>query len=96
MALLKTVAELRELGKCIVFSTHIMREVEKLCDRVAIIHRGAVLADGTLPELRDRHGEPDLEELFFRLIAAAEAESDDMRLGECPTSNVQRPTSNER
>src|SRR5262245_34833369 len=71
-SLLKTVAELRDLGKCVVFSTHIMREVEKLCDRIAIIHRGAVLTEGTLPELREEHGEPDLEELFFRLIAATE------------------------
>ena len=67
-ALLKTVAELREHGKCIVFSTHIMREAEKLCDRIAIIHRGSILAEGTLEELRERHQEHDLEELFFRLI----------------------------
>ena len=39
-ALLDTVAELRQHGKCIVFSTHIMREAEKLCDRLAIVHRG--------------------------------------------------------
>jgi sodium transport system ATP-binding protein len=75
-ALLKTVAELRELGKCIVFSTHIMREVEKLCDRIAIIHRGMVLTEGTLGELREKHGEPDLEELFFQLIAASETAPD--------------------
>jgi len=68
-ALLHTVAELREHGKCIVFSTHIMREVEKLCDRVAILHRGSLLAEGTLEELRDRHHERDLEELFFQLIS---------------------------
>lgn len=68
-ALLKTVMELREQGKCIVFSTHIMREVERLCDRIAILHRGHILAEGTLGELADRHGEPDLEELFFRLIS---------------------------
>jgi sodium transport system ATP-binding protein len=67
-ALLDAVAELRDQGKCIVFSTHIMREAERLCDRVAIIHRGRILTEGTLEELRDRHGEPDLEELFFRLI----------------------------
>jgi sodium transport system ATP-binding protein len=67
-ALLKTVAELREHGKCIVFSTHIMREAEKLCDRVAILHRGHILAEGLLGELRDRYEEQDLEELFFRLI----------------------------
>ena len=39
-ALLKTVAELRDQGKCVLFSTHIMREAEKLCDRMAIVHRG--------------------------------------------------------
>ncbi len=68
-ALLKTVAELRDHGKCIVFSTHIMREAEKLCDRIAIMHRGHILAEGTLDELREQHGEHDLEELFFRLIS---------------------------
>ena len=72
-ALLKTVAELREQGKCIVFSTHIMREVEKLCDRVAIVHRGRILAAGTIDELRERYDERDLEELFFRLISEHDA-----------------------
>ena len=72
-ALLKTVAELSEQGKCIVFSTHIMREVEKLCDRVAIVHRGRILAAGTIDELRERHDERDLEELFFRLISEHDA-----------------------
>ncbi len=72
-ALLKTVAELREHGKCIVFSTHIMREAEKLCDRIAIMHRGHILAEGVLDELREQHGEQDLEELFFRLISDHDA-----------------------
>jgi sodium transport system ATP-binding protein len=67
-ALIDAVAELRDQGKCIIFSTHIMREAERLCDRIAIMHRGRILAEGTLAELRDEHGEPDLEELFFRLI----------------------------
>jgi len=67
-ALLKTVAELRDHGKCVVFSTHIMREAEKLCDRIAIMHRGHILAEGTLGELCEQHGQPDLEEVFFRLI----------------------------
>jgi sodium transport system ATP-binding protein len=67
-ALLATVSELREQGKCIIFSTHIMREAERLCDRIAILHRGHILAEGTMEELADKHGEPDLEELFFRLI----------------------------
>ncbi len=68
-ALLRTVAELRDQGKCIIFSTHIMREAEKLCDRIAILHRGRILAEGTLEELRERYHEHDLEELFFRLIS---------------------------
>jgi sodium transport system ATP-binding protein len=67
-ALLKTVAQLREAGKCVLFSTHIMREAERLCDRLAIIHRGHLLAEGSLGELRDRFNEHDLEELFFGLI----------------------------
>ena len=74
-ALLRTVAELRDLGKCIVFSTHIMREAEKLCDRLAIMHRGRILAQGTMEELRDAYHEQDLEELFFRLISTHDAEA---------------------
>ena len=67
-AVLEYIQRLRDQGKCIVFSTHVMREAEKLCDRIAIIHRGRILAMGTLDELLERHGGPDLEELFFRLI----------------------------
>ncbi|HEX4132405.1 MAG TPA: ATP-binding cassette domain-containing protein [Pirellulales bacterium] len=72
-ALLNTVAELRDLGKCILFSTHIMREAEKLCDRIAIMHRGHILAEGSLDELCDMHHERDLEELFFHLISEHDA-----------------------
>ncbi|MBX7074169.1 MAG: ATP-binding cassette domain-containing protein [Pirellulales bacterium] len=68
-ALLRTVQELSDHGKCVIFSTHIMREVEKLCDRVAIMHRGRILAEGSLDTLRDQHSEADLEELFFQLIS---------------------------
>ena len=67
-ALLDTVAELRDKGKCIVYSTHIMREAERLCDQVAIMYEGNILAEGTLEELLNTYGEEDLEELFFGLI----------------------------
>ena len=50
-----------------------MREVEKLCDRVLILHRGQVLAEGDLAELRERYAEGDLEELFFQLISRHDA-----------------------
>ncbi len=81
-ALLETVALLRDQGKCIVFSTHIMREAEKLCDRVAIVHRGKILAEGTLKELRDHYEEAELEELFFRLIS----DHDDRHVAHTPMS----------
>jgi len=71
-ALLTEVAELRDQGKCVIFSTHIMREAERLCDRVAIMHRGHILAEGSLAELADEHEEDDLEELFFQLISQRE------------------------
>jgi sodium transport system ATP-binding protein len=73
-ALMQTVAELRDQGKCVIYSTHIMREVERLCDRIAIVHRGKLLAMGSLDEIRSQHGEADFEELFFRLISRHEAE----------------------
>ena len=68
-AMLRTVAELRDAGKCIIYSTHIMREAERLCDRVAIMHHGRILAEGPLAELEQQHGERDLEDLFFNLIS---------------------------
>ena len=72
-AVLKTVESLKEQGKCIIFSTHIMSEVEKLCNRVAVIHKGRILAMGTIAELTEQHGQPDLEELFFDLIRNCDA-----------------------
>jgi sodium transport system ATP-binding protein len=68
-AVLQNIERLRALGKCILFSTHIMREVERLCDRVAIVSHGRVQTCGTLAELRQRHGQDDLEELFFKLAS---------------------------
>ena len=65
---LKVVQRLREEGKCIIFSTHIMREVERLCDRIGIIHRGQILAEGTATSLTERYGQPDIEEMFFEVI----------------------------
>ncbi len=67
-ALLKIIAGLREEGKCIIFSTHIMREVERLCDRVGILYHGRMLASGTLPELAEQFHQNDFEEMFFELL----------------------------
>jgi sodium transport system ATP-binding protein len=68
-AVLQNIERLRSEGKCILYSTHIMREVEKVCDRVAVISKGRIQACGGLAELRDQYGERDLEELFFRLVS---------------------------
>jgi len=87
-ALLKTVAQLRDHGKCILFSTHIMREAERLCDRLAILHRGYILAEGTLPELRERYGETDLEELFFGLISEHEQSVSSSKLQVSSSENL--------
>ena len=61
--------QLRGRGKTIIFSTHVMREVEKLCDRVAIMSKGKIVVCGTLDDLRQLHNEQDLEELFFALVS---------------------------
>jgi sodium transport system ATP-binding protein len=66
---LQSIEQLRAAGKCILYSTHIMREAERLCDRVAIVSHGRIQASGTLEELRDRYGERDLEEMFFQLVS---------------------------
>ena len=57
------------------FSTHIMREVARLCARIAVMHRGYILSEGTLEELRDRHNQEDFEELFFDLITEHDHEN---------------------
>src|SRR5262245_45546544 len=68
-AVLNNIKQLRGRGKTILFSTHIMREVEKLCDRVAVMARGKIVACGTLDDLRQMYKQDDLEELFFALVS---------------------------
>ncbi|QDT69128.1 putative ABC transporter ATP-binding protein YbhF [Planctomycetes bacterium MalM25] len=75
-ASLDAVAELRDEGKCVVFSTHIMSEVQRICDRIAVMHRGRIIDSGPTDDLRQRHGEQNLEELFFRLIRDADELAD--------------------
>jgi sodium transport system ATP-binding protein len=73
-AVLQKILELRDLGKTIVFSTHSMHEVDKLCSRVGIIHKGRLQADGAPQELLARFDQPNLEELFFHLVERAESD----------------------
>ena len=66
--IVRFIRECRERGKTVIFSTHVMSEAEKLCDRIGIIHNGRLLAEGSLAELRDRCHETDLEEIFVRVV----------------------------
>src|SRR5262245_27489301 len=61
------VKDCRAQGKCVIFSTHIMGEVSRLCDRLAIVHKGKVQFSGTLAELRGRAGD-DLEQAFISVL----------------------------
>jgi sodium transport system ATP-binding protein len=59
-----------EQRKCIVFSTHIMQEVERLCDQVVVVAQGRTVASGTVAELGAITGESDFEESFVKLAFA--------------------------
>jgi sodium transport system ATP-binding protein len=63
------IRECRDLGETVIFSTHIMSEVEKLCDVIGIIQGGKLLTEGSLDELRAKYGERDLEEIFVKVVA---------------------------
>lgn len=67
-AIVRFVRECREQGKTVIYSTHVMSEVEKLCDTIGIIHDGRLLDEGTLDELRARHGRPDMEDIFVHVV----------------------------
>jgi len=71
-AIVRFVRECRDRGKTVIYSTHVMSEVEKLCDTIGIIHDGRLLAEGTLADLRARYGEQDMEEIFVK-VAGGEA-----------------------
>jgi len=62
------VKSFKDDGKCVIYSTHIMREAEKLCDKIGIIHHGRLLAQGTLACLKKEFSLEDLEDIFFKLI----------------------------
>ncbi len=64
--------QLKDEGRCVVLSTHIMQEVAALCDRIVIIAAGRVAAEGTADELLERSGEANLEDAFVKLIGTDE------------------------
>ena len=60
--------ESRDRGKCVIFSTHVLHDAERLCDRVTILHEGSVVATGPTSEVRGAHR--DLEDAFLELVEA--------------------------
>ena len=64
------IRDCRARGKTVIFSTHTMREAEKLCDTIAIIHQGHIMAEGTLGQLRAQTGAQDLEDVFVSVVEA--------------------------
>ena len=64
--------QLREEGRCVIFSSHIMQEVAALCDRIVIIAQGQVVAAGSADQLREQTGEDNLEDAFVKVIGSEE------------------------
>jgi sodium transport system ATP-binding protein len=62
------IRECREHGKTVILSTHIMSEVEKLCDVIGVIHNGKLLEEGTPAQFREKYQEDDLEEIFVKIV----------------------------
>ena len=65
------IEQCRSDGLTVLFSTHIMSEVERLCDEIAIIHHGRVVSTGTVDSLRESTGEHALENAFLNIVKGA-------------------------
>lgn len=62
------IREIRDQGRCVLFCSHIMSEVEALCDRIIVISDGLIVADGAPEELRQATGQGDLDEVFLAAV----------------------------
>ncbi|QAT40900.1 ATP-binding cassette domain-containing protein [Clostridium sp. JN-9] len=58
----------RQDKKAIIFSSHSMSEVEKLCDRIVIIHKGTILETGTVDDFKSKYNSDNMEDIFMRLV----------------------------
>ena len=70
-SLREVIRRLREAGKCVLFSSHVMQEVSHLCDEIVIVAHGRVVARGTPAQLLEQSGRADLEDAFVRLAGEA-------------------------
>lgn len=62
------IKESKRTGKCILFSTHIMHEASKLCDVIAIIHKGKILDIGTLGQFQEKYKMRELDDIFIKIV----------------------------
>ncbi len=62
------IRQCREDNKCLIFSTHIMSEAMRLCDRIAIIHRGKIYFEGTVDEALQKTARDNLEDAFIEIV----------------------------
>jgi sodium transport system ATP-binding protein len=66
--IIQFIKESKQADKCILFSTHVMWEAQKLCDDIAIIHKGKIHEVGTLDQLRAKTGLDDLDDIFVKTV----------------------------
>lgn len=62
----------RDKGVTVLFSTHILSDIESICESVAILHRGQLVAEGRLDQLKRDHGETNMDELYLKLVRQRE------------------------
>ncbi len=66
--ILRFLQESRDQGKAVLFSTHYMEEAEMICDRFGMVHRGELLMEGTLEDLREKTGKERLTDIFLSMV----------------------------
>ena len=74
-AVMEFIEEARDKGKTVVLSSHIMSEVERLCDRIAVIHGGTIRANGSVPEFKAEMGAETLEQAFLKAVEYQKGEA---------------------
>jgi sodium transport system ATP-binding protein len=70
------IRECKRRGKCVLFSTHIMREAERIADKIVLIHKGRLMAEGSLEKLREETGQIDLDDVFVTFVNRQNVETE--------------------
>ena len=73
-AVLSLIQDLKKKGRTVIYSTHIMTEAERICDEIAIIERGRILAQGTVESLRQKSNHSSLEDVFVEIVGSVDGD----------------------